>query len=1058
MARRLLAALLLAATCPAVATAQYFGQNKVQYKSFDFKILRTEHFDVHYYEAERLAATDAARMAERSYARLSRILNHRFRERKIIILYASYTDFAQTNTSGGEVGEGTGGFTDFFKQRNVMPLTGSYRDIDHVLAHEMVHQFQLDVFSRGRGGSAVTAVLAVQPPLWFMEGMAEYLSLGPTTPETAMWLRDAALEDKLPTIEQLTFDPRIFPYRYGHALWTYIGNRWGDEAVGAILAGTVTSGIEGSIRRTLGLTLPQLSAQWHDAIRRQYLPEVGERVRARAVAKPILTTDRTTGTYHLAPTLSPDGRQIAWFGEQKGFSVDLWLTDVAGTGGGRRLFESTISSNYETFRFINSAASFSPDGTRLAFAAKRAGRDELIVLDVRRNKVLARIRVAVDGITTPAWSPDGRRLVFTGYVGGLSDLFVVGVDGSGFTRLTNDRHADLHPAWSPDGSTIAFTSDRGPQTDWDLLTVSNYRISLIDVATKEVRTLPGQDVGKNINPAWSPDGQSLAFVSDRNGVSNIYLYELASSAIYRLTDFFTGVQGITPLSPVLSWAPQADRIAFVYYEGSEYDIYTIDDPRSLRGDPLPQGGAAPSIVLAPKPVAPAAPPPNPDAGTSLYRGAQGLRPAAAATERSPNRAPDAEPISVTAMLDSATLALPDTSEFQAAKYKVRYSADIVQRPTIGFVRDNFGNGVFGGTSVTLSDNLGDHNLVFGGFINGRVDEANVVAQYVNLRRRLNWAAGVSQSPIFFVEPARIIEGQPTATENIFVRSYRRFVIRSLSLLGSYPVSRFQRIEFGAAGSILNDSRLSFLEPYDRATGFPTRFPQVEREGIRNLAYFTPSAAWVYDNALFGYVGPTAGRRIRIEANTSIGQWRFQQYTFDHRRYDRLPGGLTFATRALALVRRGRDSDQFQVFAGNPDLIRGHTSGSYFNNECLSGFDGNTQTGCLQLDRLVGSSLAVFNAEIRIPIASPRRGATRVFPPVEGVLFFDAGLAFSDGQTVKLSRSAGDDPLNVRTPIKAYGAGIRTNLLGFVILRLDYARSLDRTLVKSLWTVSLGPTF
>lgn len=1058
MSRRILAAFLLAALAlPGRASAQYFGQNRVQYKAFDFKIIRTEHFDVHFYEEERAAAYDAAKMAERSYARLSRILNHRFRERKTIILYASHTDFSQTNTSGGDVGEGTGGFTDFFKQRNVMPLTGSYRDIEHVLAHEMTHQFQLDIFSRGRGGSAVTAVLAVQPPLWFMEGMAEYLSVGPTTPETAMWLRDAALEDKLPTIEQLMIDPRIFPYRYGHALWSYIGNRWGDEAVGAILQGTVQAGIEGSMRRNLGLTFVQLSAQWHDDVRRQYLPEVGERLRARASAAGILTTARTKGTYHLAPTLSPDGRQIAWFGEQKGFSVDLWLSDVDGTDAGRRLFESTINSNYETYRFINSAAAFSPDGKQIAFAAKRGAGDELVLLDVASNKAVQRIAVPLNGITTPAWSPDGSKLVFTGYDGGLSDLFVVNADGTGFTRLTRDKHADLHPAWSPDGRTIAFTSDRGPQTDFERLTISNYRVSLIDVATKEVRTLPGQDVGKNVNPVWSPDGTSFAFVSDRNGVSNIYLYELADGAVYRLTDFFTGVQGITPLSPVLSWAPGADKLAFVYYEGAKYDIYTIDNPRGRKSEVVPQSGAPASIVAAPRVPVVAPPIVNPNAGLSLYRGAQGLRPADAATERRTDRAPEPDAISVVALLDSATLALPDTAEFQEVKYKVRYSADIVQKPSVGFVRDNFGNGVFGGTSITLSDNLGDHNLVFGGFINGRIDEAQVVAQYVNLKRRLNWAVAASQSPIFFVEPASIREGFPTPSENTFVRSYRRFVIRSLSLVGSYPVSKFQRLEFGASGSILNDSRLAFLEPFDPTTGFPTRFPAVEREGLRNLYYGTPTAAWVYDNSLFGFVGPLSGRRIRIEASTSIGSWKFSQLTVDHRRYDKLVGPFVLATRFLALVRRGQDSEQFRTFAGNPDLIRGHTSGSYFNNECLSGFDSTAQTGCTQLDRLVGSSLGIFNAELRFPIIAPARGATRVFPPIEGNVFFDAGLAFDEGQSVKFSRAPGDG-LNVRTPIRSYGVGIRSNLLGFAVIRVDYARALDRSIVKSLWTLSLGPTF
>jgi len=145
MRRKLIPWLLAAALAiPAAAQAQYFGQNKVQYTRFDFRVIETEHFDVYYYEEERQAAYDAARMAERSYARLSRLLRHQFRERKPIILYASHSDFQQTNTTSGEVGEGTGGFTDFLKHRNVLPFTGSYADFAHVLQHEMVQQLQYD--------------------------------------------------------------------------------------------------------------------------------------------------------------------------------------------------------------------------------------------------------------------------------------------------------------------------------------------------------------------------------------------------------------------------------------------------------------------------------------------------------------------------------------------------------------------------------------------------------------------------------------------------------------------------------------------------------------------------------------------------------------------------------------------------------------------------------------------------------------------------------------------------------------------------------------------------
>src|SRR5678816_1946791 len=114
-----LVALLLVCGVAQAAGQNYFGQNKVQYRNFGWQVIRTDHFEVYYYERERQAAMDAARMAERGYARLSRILRHQFKVRKPIILYASQSDFVQTNTSN-DIGEGVGGFTEPLKHRMVM--------------------------------------------------------------------------------------------------------------------------------------------------------------------------------------------------------------------------------------------------------------------------------------------------------------------------------------------------------------------------------------------------------------------------------------------------------------------------------------------------------------------------------------------------------------------------------------------------------------------------------------------------------------------------------------------------------------------------------------------------------------------------------------------------------------------------------------------------------------------------------------------------------------------------------------------------------------------------
>ena len=1070
MFRRATPVLLAFLLAPGLLQAQYFGRNKVQYSTFDFKIIQTEHFDVYYYERERAASMDAARMAERGYARLSKVLNHEFRERKPIILYASHSDFQQTNALGGEgPSEGTQGVTDFQRNRNVLPFPGSYAEFEHVLQHEMVHQFQYDTWSRGRAGAGLATIIAINPPLWFAEGMAEYLSLGPINAETAMWLRDASLEGTLPTIEQMTLDPyKYFPYRFGHALWSYIGERWGDEAVGAILKATLAGGVDGAFRRTIGLTLDQLSNQWRDAVQKKYLPEIGARVKARAIAAELLTKKRSEGTLHLAPALSPDGSQVAYFSEKDFYFVDLYLANGETGKVKRRILKSGVSSNYETYRFINSQANWSPDGKFLAFAAKRGARDDIVIVDVERNKQVKRIELKLSGVTTPSWSPDGQQLVFTGYDGGLSDLFVVSRDGGGLRRLTQDKYADLHPVWSPDGRTVAFATDRGGETDFKTLAIGNMRIALYDLDTGSIQLLDQMDRGKNVSPQWAPDGQSIAFVSDRNGVSNIYLYELAQKTLYQLTDFYTGTQGITPLSPVLSWASKADRLAFVYFEKGKYDVYSLANPRGLKRQPYRHTAPDSSGLLASSTAMPVDTTrslqvpeevrPQVGEGGSIYRSPQGFRSSSEVT-RTGDTSLVAPPISIAALLDSASYSLPDTSEFSVKNYRVRFTPDYVARPSIGYARDNFGRGFFGGTAVSLSDILGNHQLVFAGYVNGRISEAQVLAAYANLSHRINWVTGISQEPYYFYEPSEIRVNNPATGLNTFVTNVRRLVVRSAFGQAYYPISRFQRIEGSLRVANVDDAILSILEPYNPLSGFATEDPTLETNNRPGVNYFQPSAALVFDNSLFGYTGPFYGRRWRLDFAQTVGDWRFSQITADYRRYDKIAGPLIFASRVLYFGRIGRDAQRFRIYGGSTDLIRGHTSGSYRRNECLNAEDANTQTGCAELDRLVGTQVGVASAELRFPILTPAFGfLPQGFPPIEGALFYDIGLTWDEGSVLRWSRQPGDDALRVRSPMQTFGASVRMNLFGFAIARLDYAIPQERRSVKGLWTFSLGPAF
>jgi hypothetical protein len=392
------------------ASAQYFGRNKVQYRDLDFQVLKTEHFDIYFYPSERTGVEIAARMAERWRVRLERLLGHELRGRQPLILYGSHVEFEQTNVIGGEIGEGTGGVTEGLRRRIVLPLAGPLADTDHVIGHELVHAFQYDITKPPDSGPGENG--AERLPLWFIEGMAEYLSIGPVDSNTAMWLRDAARQEKLPSIRDLD-NPKYFPYRWGQALWAYIGGRWGDQVIADMLSVAGREGIDVAFQKVLGVPSKQVSEDWQASIRKAYAPIV--EVGAGETGKLVVQGKELGADLNVGPAISPDGRWLAFLSTRSFFSVDLFIADAATGRIVRRLTSTATDPHFSSVQFIQSTGAWDSASQQIAVATVTGGRAALAIFDAQRGGVTREIKVPdIDEIMHPAWAPDGHAIAFTG--------------------------------------------------------------------------------------------------------------------------------------------------------------------------------------------------------------------------------------------------------------------------------------------------------------------------------------------------------------------------------------------------------------------------------------------------------------------------------------------------------------------------------------------------------------------------------------------------------------------------------------------------------------------
>jgi Tol biopolymer transport system component len=969
-----LAALFIAA---ASADAQYFGRNKVHYDRLDFRVLQTEHFDIYHYDEEQEATRHAARMAERWYARFSTLLDHRFNQRQALVLYASHPHFSQTNLTAGTPGEAVGGFTERAKSRIAMPFAAGLGETDHVLGHEIAHAFQIDIAKRARRD-------AFTMPGWFIEGMAEFLSLGPVNTHTDMWLRDAALNDALPTLEQLK-DPRYFPYRYGHALWSYLAVQYGDDVVGRILRSR-TRDIVKRLEEVTGVDHATLSADWHRSI--GITTPSGEGIApGRTVMR---ARDRHT-RLHLGPALSPDGSRLMFLSERDRLSLDLFMADASTGEVTKKIVGTAGDPHFDSLQYIHSAGAWDPSGRRFAFAAIGSGNPVLTIVDVDTGAREQFPLATLGEIYNPSWSPDGTRLVFSGLAGGLSDLFVFTIATRTLGRLTTDAYADLHPAWSPDGGSIAFATDRFTSSLEDLR-FGALRVGILRLATREMRPAsPDASRGKQINPQWAPDSRSLYYVSDRDGISNVFRVEIETGALRQVTAVRGGVSGITSTSPAIGVAAKTGTLAYSVYRNGRYEI------RALEADAVPAGR-----VIDPLPGF--------TTGGTL--------------------APPTNSV-VSRMLDDSADGLPSGAAFKGKEYDDRLRLESISQPYVGAATGNtFGGALRASFGLTFGDMLKDRQLHSLFRVGTDTDDFAAQVAYFNRRHQWNWGVVGGMMPSRFFGARRSVEreGALVTRETTSLRYTHQWA----GLSARYGLNRSERLEFGAGVrrtgfewqtlTRVNDTverRLISREASETSAGAPVHLTEAH-------------AAFVHDTAIFGATSPILGQRYRLEVQPAFGGLNFADVRVDYRKYLMPVRPFTIAARIEHVGRYGpgaADARLTPLVYGLQTLVRGYDLRSFAADEC-----GVRATECSMLDELTGSRFALLNVELRAPLAGilSRRLDYGRFP-IEAIAFVDAGVLWtrqSSAHTLEYDR------------FRSVGAGARVNM-GGIVVEATAARPFDR---------------
>jgi len=975
---------------------QHFGRNRPGYMRFDWQVFESPHFNIfHYFENDSVVHALANRL-EHWYVMNQKLFKDTFERPSPILIYRNHPEFQQTTAISGNIGIGTLGVAEALKNRVVMPILESNAQTDHVLAHELVHVFH---FRALHNDDSLSLNSLQNLPLWLVEGMAEYFSIGSIDAHTAMIMRDAIIKEDFPSLRDMTRDYSAYnPYRYGHAFVAFVGRNWGDDVIVPLYRETAMFGYERAIERILGLNANIVSSLW----RTETDAHVRSLLRNQDMLVPrgqVLMDGRNAGNINISPSLSPDGNFIAFFSEKDLFSIDLFLADAQTGRIIRTLSSTTRNVDIDAFNFFESVGTWSPDGRKFVHVAVKRGRNQLVIVDVNRPRRTRHIPVdGVPALNNPAWSPDGRYMVFSGLQDGIGNLFKLDMETNRVERLTNDRYSYIHPSWSPDGRYITFATDLLPRKyNPDTLSY-NFYIGLMDMESpgREVTVLDIFPSADNLNPVFDHEQKGIYFLSNRDGYRNLYHYILEEKKVYQLTDYFTGITGITHQSPAISVARNTGQIAYSYFFEGNYSIFKADPSDFDRIEVNPFEVDMTAATLAPV-----------------------------------NRL--AESVIDDFMSVHSRQSVFPVDSFQVREFRPQFGLTFIGSSGLGVASSRFGTGMAGGVAMMFSDIVGNNQLFSSLAVNGEIIDFGGQIGYQNQRNRINWGGSVSHTPF---TSAGFTRSFTTDNQGNLLQDFQFIVQRTFEtqfgLFAFYPISVSRRIEVSASQAWYYFRRDIFHSYYDQFGVFrgrdrsrgdvPDGF-NLQRVGI----------GYVGDNSFFGMASPMVGQRYRFSVEQLFGFLDMTTLTADYRRYW-FPRPFSIAFRATHIGRFGNDAQNnlfYPLFLGYPGFMRGYDYGSLFRIREQVYREGRS----FNFDKLQGTRMVVGGLELRVPFSGPERLAlipSRLFF-TELNWYFDAGLAWREGSNITLRPEQNQMTGDNRFPVFSTGPSLRINLLGALIL-------------------------
>ncbi len=1016
-----------------ISNAQ-FGKNKVQYQDFKWKFIESRNFDIYFYEGGQYLAEFTAIEAEKALTSIEQTLNYKLPKRVSLIVYQTHNEFQQTNVIAQFMPEGVGGVTELYKNRVVVPFQGNFSQFRHVIHHELVHAVLNNMFYGGTVQTAIgTGSLNIQFPLWMNEGLCEFESNGGYNTLTDMFMRDVSLSENLKGLKNLN---GYYAYRGGQAFYWYVAENYGKEKVGDLINRLrILGNVDAAFKSAFNMSFDDFSDKFERDFKKYYWPDIERFTNPEEYADRITDAQENRTFYNSSPTISPDGKKMAYISAPSGifgvYILDLEKKDAEP----EEIVSSSRMKDFEDLNILTPGISWNPQGTKLAISAKSGGVDAVYIVDAEDGDY-DKMTFGLKAITSVVWSPDGKKLAFTGSRDEGSDIFIYDFQSDKITNVTNDVFTDEIPTWSSDSETIYFISDRGDNLRGSF-TPDNFKIwdydyektdlYSINIESGTIERLTDTPEYSKTSIAVSNENDNILYTSDKNGIYNVYVLDTKTLESEPLTNSLTGVSQI-------SLSRDSKKLLLTTQINGAYDIFLMMFPfdKRLDKDTLPKTKYRQEIEeirrtsesiskIAEEEISESQDGKEmPDYGEFEieFSRQEVVQPNPDAQERDIRR------------VSAAQAGVTQDTSFIVKDYKIKFTPDLI----LGNPGYSTYWGFQGVAQMLFSDVLGDHQIYFLANLLIDLRNSNFMLSYRYLPEQIDYAITAYHRAGFVIRQDPLIPN---------TNSLYRFRYWGASMFASYPFDFFNRIEWGL--NWMNTSK----ENTENAD-----------EPDQSQMLFVPEARYVHDNVLFNqFYSPERGNRYFLKfmgvPKFSKDGRGFMTAELDYRHYfPIIDNWLTFAVRGAGGSSFGPDPTSF-FLGGQESWIN-----ASFKNGYLP-FDDPVDFAFMQVEmplrgwpinQISGHNYFITNIEMRFPIiVAVMTGPLPIF--MQGSLFFDMGGAWDDTFVAAVKDQNGNPRVN--DLLMSTGVGIRTFLLGLP-LKFDVAwRNEYTTWSKPYWLISLG---